>query len=223
MLHVGGRVQTVAASVSLESGGGLGENTALGVLCVWTCGVYIQKLGGVCGQDVGWGLQCRGSGVRGVVGARRRGPARWWVTAGLRLTRFLDPCAGVTTCVSLSWASSRASGGPWRSSAGSVTEPSVSCCRPSTFPTCTACGKPGPPHGSAPAGRAFPCPVCVGVQGDRAQPRGTSLLAEAVGPFRSNGKYCQMRRRLQGAGLARTKRPNCVCFGSAVPYLWLLY
>nr|KAF6314090.1 alkaline ceramidase 2 [Myotis myotis] len=47
---------------------------------------------------------------------------------------------GVTTCVYLSWASSRASGGPWPSSAGSVTEPSVSCCRPSTSPTCTACG-----------------------------------------------------------------------------------
>ncbi|XP_073873521.1 alkaline ceramidase 2 isoform X2 [Macaca fascicularis] len=46
----------------------------------------------------------------------------------------------VTTCVCLSWASSRASGGPWPCSAGSVTELSASCCRPSTSPTCTACG-----------------------------------------------------------------------------------
>ncbi|XP_027471037.1 alkaline ceramidase 2 isoform X6 [Zalophus californianus] len=81
VLHMGGHVRKVAAYVSLESGRGLGENTALGVICV---------------------------------------------------------C--VTTCVSSSWASSPASGGPWRSSAGSVTEPSVSCFRPSTFPTCTACG-----------------------------------------------------------------------------------
>lgn len=51
--------------------------------------------------------------------------------------------AGVTTCVCLSWASFLASGGPWPSCAGSATGPSVSYCRPSTFPTCTACGKPG--------------------------------------------------------------------------------
>lgn len=43
-------------------------------------------------------------------------------------------------CVCLSWASSLASGGLWLSSAGSATEPSVSCCPPFTFPTCTACG-----------------------------------------------------------------------------------
>ncbi|XP_077768238.1 alkaline ceramidase 2 isoform X1 [Canis aureus] len=49
-------------------------------------------------------------------------------------------CTCVTMCVSLNWASSLASGGPSRSSAGSVTEPSVSCCPPSTFPTCIACG-----------------------------------------------------------------------------------
>lgn len=49
--------------------------------------------------------------------------------------------AGVTTCVYLSWVSSRASGGPSPSSAGSVTEPSVSCCHLSTFRTCTVCGK----------------------------------------------------------------------------------
>lgn len=40
----------------------------------------------------------------------------------------------------LSWASSRACGGPSPSSAGSVTGPSVSCYPPSTSPTCTACG-----------------------------------------------------------------------------------
>lgn len=48
----------------------------------------------------------------------------------------------MTTCVYLSWVSSRASGGPSPSSAGSATEPSVSCCHLSTFPTCTVCGKP---------------------------------------------------------------------------------
>lgn len=50
--------------------------------------------------------------------------------------------AGVTTCVYLSWVSSRASGGLSPSSAGSATEPSVSCCHLFTFPTCTVCGKP---------------------------------------------------------------------------------
>lgn len=91
-------------------------------------------------------------------------------------------CAGVTTCVSLSWASSRASGGPSPSSAGSVTEPSVSCCRPSTFPTCTVCGKAllvgswlqdrGLHFPQAPLSlqRAQVCP------GDRAEPQRTSLL-----------------------------------------------
>lgn len=49
--------------------------------------------------------------------------------------------AGVTMCVCLSWASSQASGGLWLSSAGSATEPSVSCCLPFTFPICTVCGK----------------------------------------------------------------------------------
>lgn len=42
--------------------------------------------------------------------------------------------------VCLSWASSRACGGPSPSSAGSVTGPSVSCYHPSTSPICTACG-----------------------------------------------------------------------------------
>ncbi|XP_025857245.1 alkaline ceramidase 2 isoform X2 [Vulpes vulpes] len=56
------------------------------------------------------------------------------------LRQLLFRLSGVTMCVSLNWASSLASGGPSRSSAGSVTEPSVSCCPPSTFPTCIACG-----------------------------------------------------------------------------------
>lgn len=78
----------------------------------------------------------------------------------LRVTCFLGPCAGATMCVSLNWASSLASGGPSRSSAGSVTEPSVSCCPPSTFPTCIACGKCQRPDRSLhpPVGRhSLPC------------------------------------------------------------------
>ena len=55
---------------------------------------------------------------------------------------FSASLAGVTTCVFLSWASSPASGGPSPSSAGSLTGPSVSCCRPSTSPTCIVCGEP---------------------------------------------------------------------------------
>lgn len=76
MLHVGGHVQTVAASVSLESGGGLGENTALGVLCVWTCGVYIQKLRGGVGRMLGGASSAEGLGLGGVVGARRKGASK---------------------------------------------------------------------------------------------------------------------------------------------------
>lgn len=56
--------------------------------------------------------------------------------------QFSVSLAGVTTYVFLSWASSPASGGPSPSSAGSLTGPSVSCCRPSTSPICTVCGEP---------------------------------------------------------------------------------
>lgn len=49
--------------------------------------------------------------------------------------------AGVTISACLSWASSLASGGLSPSSAGSVTESSVSCCPLCTSRTCTACGE----------------------------------------------------------------------------------
>lgn len=82
----------------------------------------------------------------------------------------LDPRAGVTTCVCLSWVSSRASGGPWPCSAGSVTELSASCCHPSTSPTCTACGKPllmgrwpGTGVFALAVGLCSPCKWCTGV------------------------------------------------------------
>lgn len=116
---------------SLESGRGLGER------CGSDPSVHIRILttaGGVtvCGVGIpvprGWGDVRKQTSGQG--GGRKPG----LMASGSR--------AGVTTCVCLSWASSPASGGPWPSSAGSVTEPSVSCCRPSTSPTCTACGKP---------------------------------------------------------------------------------
>lgn len=77
----------------------------------------------------------------GDVRNRRRSGQWGGQKLGLTARCSLDPCAGVTTCVSLSWASSPACGGRSPSSAGSVTVPSVSCCHRSTSPTCTACGK----------------------------------------------------------------------------------
>lgn len=119
--------------------------------------------------------------------------------------------AGVTTCVCLSWASSRASGGPWPSSAGSATEPSASCCRPSTSPTCTACGKPCPWGAALSFGSVlFPgAQVCPGDRGAR-----VPLSSDPVRLFRSNRNYCPKQNGLQGAGSARTKRPSCLCFKS---------
>lgn len=53
----------------LEAGRGLGENTALGVICVCTCGSCIHKPVGR--QHVGLDLQCRGARVGGVRSQRR--------------------------------------------------------------------------------------------------------------------------------------------------------
>lgn len=98
--------------------------------------------------STGWwsdGMLGRNSSAKGL--GRSEEPPTWparWAETELDGELLFGSHAGVTTCVCLSWASSRASGGPSPSSAGSVTEPSVSCCRPSTFPTCTVCGKPLP-------------------------------------------------------------------------------
>ena len=93
-------------------------------------------------------------------GAREARGSREEVASKVRGARTdtscsLHPRAGVTTCVFLSWASSQASGGPSPSSAGSVTGPSVSCCHPSTFPTCTACGEPRSWWGGWSPGRVY--------------------------------------------------------------------
>lgn len=196
--------------MSLGSGKGLGERYgSVGHLC--TRGI----------TSTGWwsdGMLGRNSGAKGL--GKSEEPPTWsarWAETRLDGELLSGSHAGVTTCVCLSWASSRASGGPSPFSAGSVTEPSVSCCRPSTFPTCTVCGKPLPMRswlhyralharlGCIPPAR---CP------GNRAGPQCLSVLTETVRLFRSSRKYCQKQNGLQGAGSARTKRPNCLCFKS---------
>lgn len=139
---------------------------------VWLCSVRRQSQG----------LERKTScGDTGEVGSQQtlRQPE---LTLPLRL-------AGVTISACLSWASSPASGGPSPSSAGSVTESSVSCYPLCTSRTCTACGELLPWGGGVDTG----CPrlLLLGwVHGctvhGRAQGRGAepSILLSPVRHFR---------------------------------------
>lgn len=111
--------------------------------------------------------------------------------------------AGVTTCVCLSWASSQASGGPWPSSAGSATEPSASCCRPSTSPTCTACGKPCPWGAALSFGSVlFPgAQVCPRDRGARVPP-----LLRPCQTFQKQQKLLSKAERAPGSWLSPNKK-----------------
>lgn len=61
---------------------------------------------------------------------------------------FFSLIAGVKTHVCSSWVWSQASGGLWLCSAGSVTEYSVRCGHPSTFPTYIVHGELNTPQSS---------------------------------------------------------------------------
>lgn len=171
-----------------------------------THGIHIHEL--VC-----WGgnSQCQGLG-------------RWEEAERMRPVRSeetrtdggcsLPPPAGATTCVFLSWASSRASGGPWPSSAGSVTGPSVSCYLPSTSPTCTACGEPRFQRGAGgEAGSTLAISFILpegrtGVH--REQSRAWVPPPPSIDRWSgiSEATPSLEWKRLQGAGLARTKKTS---------------